>query len=120
MPFRWPTTEFSEGGSSFVKVWYYILTSTALCSENDARAKKERPTESMKDELLQNWLTKWGLTSTQGAKVLKIQKSKMSEYLSDTSDRVLPDYIAAHIETFDQLSESKAKKIIESRLKTNL
>lgn len=74
----------------------------------------------MKDELLQNWLTKWRLTPTQGAKVLKIQKSKMSEYLSDTSDRLLPDYIAAHIETFEQLAESKAKKIIENRLKNSL
>lgn len=74
----------------------------------------------MKDELLQSWLNKWGLTPTQGAKVLKIQKSKMSEYLSDTSNRVLPDYIAAHIETFNQLAESKARKIIENRLRNNL
>jgi hypothetical protein len=74
----------------------------------------------MKDELLQSWLNKWGLTLTQGAKVLKIQKSKMSEYLSETSDRVLPDYIAAHIETFNLLAETKARKIIENRLKNSL
>lgn len=74
----------------------------------------------MKDELLQGWLNKWGLSPTQGAKVLKIQKSKMSEYLSETSNRVLPDYIAAHIETFNQLAESKARKIIENRLKNSL
>ena len=73
-----------------------------------------------KSKLLQNWLTKWGLTPAQGAKVLKIQKSKMSEYLSEASDRELPEYIAAHIETFDQLTERKAKKIIENRLKNIL
>jgi predicted XRE-type DNA-binding protein len=72
----------------------------------------------MKDEQLHNWLKKWGLTSSQGAKVLRIQKSKMSEYLSETSDRVLPSYIQAHIETFDQLSEVKARKIIENRIKS--
>jgi len=44
----------------------------------------------------------------------------MSEYLSKASDRHLPEYIAAHIETFDQLAESKAKKIIENRLKNSL
>ena len=69
------------------------------------------------NELLAQFLKRWRLSPTQGAKVLKIQKSKVSEYLSKTSDRVLPEYIAAHIETFNLLAESKVKKIIEKRLK---
>lgn len=63
---------------------------------------------------LQVWLDTWGLSPTDGAKVLKIQKSKMSEYLSES--RPLPPYIAAHVETFNELSKSKAQKIIKSRL----
>lgn len=69
------------------------------------------------NELLAQFLKRWSLSPTQGAKVLKIQKSKVSEYLSEKSDRVLPDYICAHIETFNLLAKSKAKKIIEKRLK---
>lgn len=68
-------------------------------------------------KLLNDWLTKWGLTPIQGARVLKIQKSKMSEFLSLKSDRLLPSYIAAHIETFNQLNDMEGKKIIEERLK---
>lgn len=74
----------------------------------------------MKDTLLQDWLNKWGLTPSQGAKVLMIQKSRISEWLSENCERTLPPYIAAHIETFDHLAESKAKKIIENRLKNGL
>lgn len=74
----------------------------------------------MRDSILQDWLNKWGLTPSQGAKVLKIQKSRVSEWLSDTCERTLPPYVAAHIETFDQLTETKARKIIEKRLKNAL
>jgi len=70
----------------------------------------------MKRELLQEWLDKWGLKPIEGAKVLKIQRSKMSEFLSEKVDRELPDYVAAHIETFDLLAPSKAKKLIRKRL----
>ncbi len=69
------------------------------------------------NELLAAWLARWNLKLSEGAKVLKIQKSKVSEYLSEKSDRTLPDYVAAHIETFNLLAESKAKKIIKERLK---
>ena len=69
------------------------------------------------NELLQQWLEHWNLKPIDGAKVLKIQKSKMSEYLSLKSNRNLPDYIAAHIETFNLLSPSEAQKIIQKRLK---
>ena len=68
----------------------------------------------MTKEELQSWLDKWGLLPSDAAKVLRVNKSKMSEYLSGT--RKLPVYIAAHIETFDYLADSKAKKIIEKRL----
>lgn len=64
---------------------------------------------------LQTWLDTWGLTPTHGAKVLKIHKSKMSEYLSES--RPLPPYIAAHVETFNELSKAKAQKLIKLRLK---
>ena len=74
----------------------------------------------MKSKILQEWLDKWGLSPTQGAKVLKINKSKVSEYLSETSDRTLPTYVDVHIETFDLLAKSKAKKLIEKRLKQHL
>ncbi len=63
---------------------------------------------------LQAWLDAWGLTPTDGAKVLKIQKSKMSEYLSES--RTLPPYIASHVETFNELSKAKAHKLIKKRL----
>ena len=63
---------------------------------------------------LQAWLDAWELSPTDGAKVLKIQKSKMSEYLSES--RTLPPYIAAHVETFNELSKSKGQKIIKKRL----
>ncbi|MCF6443085.1 hypothetical protein L1077_27030 [Pseudoalteromonas luteoviolacea] len=69
------------------------------------------------NELLAQWLERWNLKPSDGAKVLKIQKSKVSEYLSETSDRTLPDYVAAHIETFNLLAKFKAQKLIEERLK---
>jgi plasmid maintenance system antidote protein VapI len=69
----------------------------------------------MNKEELQNWLDKWSLQPTDAAKVLRVNKSKMSEFLSGT--RKVPVYIAAHIETFDYLADSKAKKSIEKRLK---
>ena len=46
--------------------------------------------------------------------MLRIHKSKMSEYLS--SDRKIPEYISAHVETFDQLSDMKATRLIKERL----
>lgn len=70
--------------------------------------------KSMTAEELQSWLSRWALKPTDGAKVLCIQKSKMSEYLS--GERTVPVYVAAHIETFDQLADSKATKIIKKRL----
>lgn len=63
---------------------------------------------------LQAWLARWALKPVDGAKVLRIQKSKMSEYLSGI--RPVPPYVAAHVETFDQLAEQKATKIIQKRL----
>lgn len=65
-------------------------------------------------EQLQAWLSRWALKPIDGAKVLCIQKSKMSEYLS--GDRKVPAYVSAHIETFDNLAETKATKIIHKRL----
>lgn len=63
---------------------------------------------------LQAWLNKWELSDSDGAKVLKIQKSKMSEYLSES--RPLPPYIAAHVETFNELAKNKGHKLIKKRL----
>lgn len=68
----------------------------------------------MTGEELKAWLLRWGLQDSDGAKVLRIQKSKMSEYLSGA--RKVPDYIAAHVETFDQLADTKATKLIKERL----
>lgn len=65
-------------------------------------------------EELAEWLARWALKPTDGARVLCIQKSKMSEYLS--GERAVPPYVAAHIETFDQLAENKATKVIQKRL----
>lgn len=67
----------------------------------------------MKSNELQNWLTFWGLQASDGAAVLCIQKSKMSEYLS--GKRALPPYIAAHIETFNALDKEEGIKIIQKR-----
>ena len=63
---------------------------------------------------LQAWLSRWSLQAIDGAKVLRIDKSKMSEYLS--GKRNVPRYIAAHVETFDKLSDEKATKLIKQRL----
>lgn len=62
---------------------------------------------------LQAWLSRWVLKPVEAAKVLRIQKSKTSEYLS--GDRLVPPYIAAHIEIFDQLPDDKAMKLIQRR-----
>ncbi|MBF4374396.1 hypothetical protein EAY46_15110 [Vibrio anguillarum] len=64
---------------------------------------------------LQAWLDAWELSPTDGSKVLKIQKSKMSEYLSGARPNV-PPYILAHVETFNELSKIKAQKLIKKRL----
>jgi len=71
----------------------------------------------MRNELLQNWMERWCLSSSQAAKVLKIQKSRISEYMSETAQRDMPPYIQAHIETFGYLDEQAARKIIQERLK---
>lgn len=68
----------------------------------------------MSKEELQAWIDKWDLQPVEAAKILLINKSKMSEYLSGV--RKVPVYIAAHAETFDLLAHSKAKKLIEKRL----
>lgn len=68
----------------------------------------------MDKEELQAWLSRWALKPIDGAKVLRIQKSKMSEYLS--GQRKVPEYVAAHTETFDELADTKATKIINKRL----
>jgi hypothetical protein len=68
----------------------------------------------MSKEELQGWLDRWGLQASDGAKVLRIQKSKMSEYLSGS--RKVPDYIAAHVETFDNLADLKATRLIKKRV----
>ncbi|MCG8313827.1 MAG: hypothetical protein MI976_11470 [Pseudomonadales bacterium] len=68
----------------------------------------------MTSDELKAWLLRWGLQDSDGAKVLRIQKSKMSEYLS--GDRNIPEYIAAHVETFDSLADSKATRLIKKRL----
>lgn len=68
------------------------------------------------DNILKTWLERWSLSPTEGAKVLLINKSKVSEYTS--GKRPIPPYIAAHIETFNALPDSKANKIIKERLAT--
>lgn len=68
----------------------------------------------MTSDELQAWLSRWALRPTDGAKVLRIEKSKMSEYLSGS--RKVPRYIAAHTETFDNLAETKGTKLIQERL----
>lgn len=68
----------------------------------------------MNSEDLKAWLERWGLTPAAGARVLKIQKSKMSEYLNGV--RSIPAYVAAHAETFDSLTPKVGKELIEKRL----
>jgi hypothetical protein len=71
----------------------------------------------MKDNQLQEWLNKWRLTPSEGARVLNYSKSKVSETLSNTNEKKLPPYIAAHIETFNLLAPTKARALIKLRLK---
>ncbi|MGR5287170.1 hypothetical protein ACP3V5_17770 [Vibrio maritimus] len=63
---------------------------------------------------LKAFLDTWELSDSEGAKVLRIQKSKMSEYLSGS--RTLPPYVAAHVETFNELAKTKGQKLIKKRL----
>ena len=63
---------------------------------------------------LQEWLSRWALKPADGARVLCIQGSVMSKYLSGES--AVPASVAAHIETFDQLVDSKATRLIQKRL----
>lgn len=63
---------------------------------------------------LKDWLLRWGLSQTNGARVLNVHKSRMSQFLS--GDRPIPDYIAAHTETFDRLSKRAAELLISERL----
>lgn len=74
----------------------------------------------MKNKQLAMWLQKWKLKPSDGAKVLGVQKSKVSEWLNENSERQPLSYVLLHLETFDLLAESKAKKLIEKRLKQNL
>jgi predicted transcriptional regulator len=67
---------------------------------------------------LENWMTNWALSQPQAAILLCVSQSKISEWLSSSSTRQTPKYIIAHINTFNQLSESKAKGIIK-KLKSN-
>ncbi|WP_415913439.1 hypothetical protein [Neptuniibacter sp. QD37_11] len=63
---------------------------------------------------IKEFMDNWNLQPVEAAKVLKIQKSKLSEYASGA--RVTPPYILAHIETFNRLSEAQGKKLIHKRL----
>ena len=63
---------------------------------------------------LQAWLDRWDFKAADGAKVLFVTKSRMSEWLSGARD--IPNYIAAHIETFDMLSDMNAARLIKKRL----
>lgn len=65
---------------------------------------------------LQLWLERWELSPSDGAKVLVYSKSKVSEILSEKVNKPIPPYIAAHIETFNMLSNNKAKALITKRL----
>lgn len=67
--------------------------------------------------ILKKWLDNWKLTASEGAKVLGVNKSKMSEWLSETSDRTTPKYILFHVEIFDFLTKEKGQKTIQKRLK---
>ena len=70
---------------------------------------------NMTSEDLRLWLNRWNLSDSDGARVLFIHKSKMSEYLS--GERLLPKYSAGHVDTFNELSISKAQRIIKRRCK---
>lgn len=72
----------------------------------------------MSAEVLKSFLDKWELNGSQGAKVLKIQKSKVSEYLNGVRP-IIPPYVLAHIETFNELPKAKAQKLIKRRLQRN-
>lgn len=65
--------------------------------------------------VLTQWAAKWSLNPSDTAKVLCVQKSRISEWVRQGSEQRLPPYIEAHIETFDMLSDVKAKKIIKER-----
>ena len=70
--------------------------------------------KKMQGSDLQAWLDKWKLTASVGAKVLCIQKSKMSDYLNDK--RAIPAYVAAHVETFGYLAKSDFEEIVAKRV----
>ena len=68
----------------------------------------------MSSSILSQFLERWELSKSNGAKVLKIQKSRVTEYLKE--QKTIPPYILAHIETFNTLPKSSGKRLIEERL----
>ncbi len=69
----------------------------------------------MSDCILGQWAKRWSLSPSEAAKVLCVQKSRISEWIAQGEEQRLPPYISAHIETFELLSDAQAKKLIKSR-----
>lgn len=69
----------------------------------------------LSDCILGQWAKRWFLSPSEAAKVLCVQKSRISEWIAQGEEQRLPPYISAHIETFELLSDAQAKKLIKSR-----
>lgn len=69
----------------------------------------------MSNCILGEWAKRWSLSPSDAAKVLCVQKSRISEWVRQGDEQRLPPYISAHIETFELLSDAQAKKLIKSR-----
>jgi len=78
-----------------------------------SQIQKNEALVKMTSKELKALLLRWRLQDSHGAKVLRTEKVKMNEYLS--GDQNIPEYIAAHVETFDQLADTKATTLIKKR-----
>ncbi|WP_299194621.1 hypothetical protein [uncultured Amphritea sp.] len=58
---------------------------------------------------------KWNLTVTGLAKVLGIQTSRSSDFLSGKR-KAFPEYLSLHIETLNKLEEGQCKELIKKRV----
>lgn len=71
--------------------------------------------------MMKKWLEDWSLKSIDASKILRVHKSKMSEYLRGV--RKIPPYICSHINTLIEITgtkyENKIKKTLEKKPKGN-
>jgi len=68
----------------------------------------------MTGDELKNTFDAWQISAAQGAKVLCLHTSRVSEYLGDVS--TIPCSVSFHVEALDLLERTQRAKLIAKRL----